>query len=52
MSSAKPADSQGNQQVKSADREQVRQNPQPGRNQISDHPGRDDDNDSKKKKSD
>jgi len=52
MSSGKPADSQGNQQVKSADREQVRQNPQPGRNQISDPTGRDDDDDSKKEESD
>src|SRR5439155_15086837 len=52
MSSGKPVDSQGNQQVKSADREQVRQNPQPGRNQISDLTGRDDDDDSKKEESD
>jgi len=52
MSSGKPADSQGNQQVKSADREQVRQNPQLGRNQVSDPTGRDDDDDSKKEESD
>ena len=52
MSSGKPVDSKGNQQVKSADREQVRQNPQPGRNQIPEPTDRDDDDDSKKEESD